>query len=125
MTDDMTYDRLERADSGYSADTFGLRPGVAGVYMEHKADVFCGTCARDILGEDLFNRLKRERVGYDHDRVDELGNVAAVLSSEEWDCPGADCGHCGVPLDVRTIHYDAVCQPESCPKTAVQINRGP
>lgn len=112
----MQYDQFERADADYTADTFGLTPGVAAVYMEHKADVFCQTCARDILGDDIFERVKEERVGHDHDKVDELGNVAAVLSTEEWDCPGANCGHCGIQLDVRVIHYDGVCQPDTCPQ---------
>jgi len=113
---DMTYDRLERSDTDYTADTFGLTPGVAAVYMEHQADVFCETCARDILGEELFGRLKDGDLGYDHPKADELGNVAAVLSTEEWDCPGAFCGHCAVQLDVRVIHYDGVCEPDRCPE---------
>lgn len=116
MSDEsMTFERFERADAEHTADTFGLRPGVAGVQMEHKADVFCPTCAKDILG-DCFDRLKEENLGYDHPHADELGNVTAVLSSEEWDCPGANCGHCGIPLDVRTIHYADVCQPDTCPE---------
>lgn len=113
--DDMTYEAFERADADYTADTFGLRPGVAAVYMEHKADVFCGTCAREMLGDDLFEQLKEGDLGYDHPKADELGNVAAVLSSEEWDCPGPNCGHCAVGIDVRVIHYDGVCQPDTCP----------
>lgn len=114
MTDesDMTYERLERADADYEADTFGLSPGVAAVYMEHMADVFCKTCAKDVLGDDLFSRVKEENV-----HTDEYGNVAAVLSTEEWDCPGANCGHCGVPIDVRVIHYDSVCRVDWCPYT--------
>lgn len=116
MADDMTYERFERADADYEAGTFGLRPGVAGVYMEHHADVFCKTCAKDILGEELFQDLKQDDLGYDHPMADELGNVAAVLSTEEWDCPGANCGHCGISLDVRVIHYDGVCQPDTCPE---------
>jgi hypothetical protein len=118
MTDDpdMTFETFERTDAGHKADTFGLRPGVAAVYMEHKADVFCETCATDILGEELFQQLKEDDLGYDHPKADELGNVAAVLSTEEWDCPGAFCGHCGIQLDVRVIHYDAVCQPDLCPQ---------
>jgi hypothetical protein len=112
----MTYDHLERADADHKAETVGLRPGIAGVYMEHHADVFCPTCARDILGDDLFERVKTESPGYDHDKSDELGNVAAVLSTEEWDCPGANCAHCGIGLDVRVIHYDSVCQPDWCPE---------
>jgi len=112
----MQYDRFERADSEYTAETFGLWPGVAAVHMEHHADVFCQTCARDILGDDLFEQLKQDDLGYDHPKADELGNVAVVLSDEEWDCPGSDCGHCGIPLDVRVIHYDGVCQPDTCPQ---------
>lgn len=111
---DMTHDRLGRADTDHTADTFGLRPGVAAVQMEHQADVFCKDCARDILGPDLFETLKKEDLGHDHPKADELGNVTAVLSSEEWDCPGANCGHCGIPLDVKTVHYDGVCQPDTC-----------
>ncbi len=111
----MEYDQFERADADYTADTFGLWPGVAAVYMEHKADVFCETCATDILGEELMERLKDDDLGHDHPKSDELGNVAVVLSDEEWDCPGPNCGHCGVPLDVHTIHYEGVCQPDSCP----------
>lgn len=114
MTTD-TYERFERADADYTADTFGLWPGVAGVYMEHKADVFCPTCAEDILGEELFEQLKDDDLGCDHPLVNELGNVAAVLSTEEWDCPGANCGHCGISLDVNVIHYDGVCYDETCP----------
>lgn len=115
MSDDsMTYEHLERADADYTADTFGLRPGVAAVYMEHEADVFCKTCAKDILGEELFEALKEDNLGYDHPKADELGNVAAVLSTEEWDCPGARCGYCGITLDVRVIHYDGVCHPDTC-----------
>lgn len=116
MTGDMTYDAFERSDAGYTADTFGLSPGIAAIYMEHHADVFCKICARDMLGEELFNRCKEENPGYDHDRTDQFGNIAAVLSNEEWDCPGAMCGHCAISLNVRTIHYDAVCKPETCPK---------
>ena len=114
MTTD-PYERFERADADYTADTFGLWPGVAGVYMEHKADVFCPTCAEDILGEELFEQLKEDDLGHDHPLVNELGNVAAVLSTEEWDCPGANCGHCGISLDVNVIHYDGVCYDETCP----------
>jgi hypothetical protein len=116
MPEDMTYEPFERSDTDYTADTVGLPPGVAGVYMEHEADVFCPTCARDTLGDDLMDRLKQEDLGHDHPLADELGNVAVVLSTEEWDCPGATCGHCAVSLDVRTIHYDAVCQPDTCPE---------
>lgn len=112
----MKYERFERADAEYTADTFGLTPGVAGVYMEEKADVFCQTCARGILGDELLEQLKEDALGYDHPKADELGNVAAVLSSEEWDCPGARCGHCGIQLDVHVIHYDGVCQPDTCPQ---------
>jgi hypothetical protein len=123
MTDesDMTYEAFERADADYEADTFGLTPGVAAVYMEHMADVFCKTCARDMLGDDLFSQLKEDNLGYDHPKADQYGNVAAVLSTEEWDCPGANCGHCGVPIDVRVIHYDSVCQPEYCPRMATMV----
>jgi hypothetical protein len=117
MTDtDMTYDDFERADADYTADTFGLWPGVAAVYMEHHAAVFCPTCAEDILGEELFQQLKDDDLGYDHPEADELGNVAVVLSSEEWDCPGPRCDHCGVGIDVSVIHYGGVCQPETCPQ---------
>jgi hypothetical protein len=112
----MQHDQFERAGHDHTAPTFGLAPGIAGVYMEHKADVFCKDCAEDILGEELFQRVKREDLGHDHELSDELGNVAAVLSSEEWDCPGATCGHCGIDLDVRVIHYDGVCQPDTCPE---------
>lgn len=111
-TREMTYELLERAEADYKADTFGK--GVAGVQMEHLADVFCGTCARDILGDALFARLKTEDLGHDHDRSRDLGNVTAVLASTEWDCPGATCGHCGIELGVRVIHYDGVCQPDRC-----------
>jgi hypothetical protein len=113
---DMTYEPFARSDADHTADTFGLWPGVAAVNMEHKADVFCKTCARDILGEELFERLKDDGLGCDHPKGDELGNVAAVLSTEEWDCPGAFCGHCGIELDVRVIHYDDVYQPATCPE---------
>lgn len=117
MSDEtMRYDRFERADSDLTADTFGLSPGVAGVQMEHKADVFCPHCAEDILGSELFDRLKEDDLGYDHPHADELGNVTAVLSTTEWDCPGANCGHCGIPLDVRVLHYDDVCRPDSHPE---------
>jgi hypothetical protein len=112
----MQYEQLERADADYTADTFGLSPGVAAVYMEHEADVFCEQCARGILGDELLERLKEDNLGYDHPKSDELGNVAAVLSTEEWDCPGARCGHCGIELDVRVIHYDGVCHPDTCPE---------
>jgi hypothetical protein len=112
----MQYDHLERAGSDHTAPTFGLAPGIAGVHIEHKADVFCKDCAKGILGEELFQRVKREDPNYDHELSDELGNVAAVLSSEEWDCPGATCGHCGIGLDVRVIHHDGVCQPDTCPE---------
>jgi hypothetical protein len=115
MSDDMTHDPFGRTDADHTAETFGLAPGVAGVYMEKMADVFCRDCARDILGEELFERLKEDSLGYDHPKADELGNVAAVLASEEWDCPGATCGHCGISLDVRVIHYDGPCQPDTCP----------
>jgi hypothetical protein len=115
MTNDMTYEPFARADCEYSADTFGLHPGVAGVYMEHMADVFCETCARDMLTDELMSRIKEGNPGYEHDFTEEYGNIAAVLSSEEWDCPGARCGHCAIKLNVRVIHYDAVCQPDTCP----------
>ena len=114
MTATMTYERLERADPDDCATTVGKPPGVAGVHIEHKADVFCPDCARDILGDDLYARVKQEAPGYDHDRADELGGVSAVFSTSEWDCPGASCGHCGIPLDVRVLHYDGVCQPDTC-----------
>lgn len=110
----MQYEHLERADADYQAETVGLWPGIAGVYMEKHADVFCPACAKGILGDSLFARLKEEDLGYDHDKADDLGNVAVVLSSEEWDCPGANCGHCGISLDVKIAHYDAVCG-EHCP----------
>ena len=112
----MTYEPFGRTDAGGTADTFGLSPGVAGVYIEHTADVFCGTCAHEILGSELFGRIKEESPGYDHNRSDELGNVAAVLSSEEWDCPGAFCGHCSIKLDTKIAHYDGVCRPDMCHK---------
>lgn len=111
----MEYEQFERAEEDYTAETVGLSPGVAGVYMEHKADVFCPTCGRDILGDGLMDRLKSEDLGYDHPKSDELGNVAVVLSTEEWDCPGANCGHCGIQLDTKVIHYDGVCG-EHCPE---------
>lgn len=111
----MEYDQFERADADDTADTFGLSPGVAAVQMERKADVFCRTCARDMLGEEAFDRLKEENLGHDHELAGEFGNVTVVLSSEEWDCPGANCGHCGVPLDVKDIHYEEVCQLDTCP----------
>lgn len=117
----MRYDKLERADADHTAETFGLKPGVAGVYMEHKADVFCQDCATDILGEELMERLSNANLGYDHPMADELGNVAVTLTSEEWDCPGATCGHCGIPLDVRVIHYGDVCQPDTCEEMAATI----
>lgn len=78
--------------------------------MEHEADVFCPQCAKDKLGEEAFNRAKSENF-----RHEEFGGVSAVLSNKEWDCPGATCGHCGIELDVRVIHYDGVCG-EHCPK---------
>ncbi len=106
-TDGMTYDGLERA--GDTAGTFGLWPGVAGVQLESEADVFCPQCARDILGEEAFDRVKQESF-----RMEPFGGVSAVLSSEEWDCPGATWGHCGINLDVSVIHYDDVCNPEWC-----------
>ena len=115
MSEAMTYDALGRADPGDCAPTVGKSPGVAGVQIERQADVFCPTCARDILGSDLFERVKHDNPGYDHDRSDDLGNITAVLSSTEADCPGLSCGHCGIPLDVRTIHYPGVCQPDYCP----------
>jgi len=93
-----TYEMFERSDADYPAGTVGLWPGIAGVYIERQADVFCPTCAKDTLGEELFERLKTENLGYDHPRADDLGNVAVVLSTEEWDCPGATCGHCGIDL---------------------------
>jgi hypothetical protein len=116
----MTDTDMRREPLSYDLDdgpalTFGLHPGVAGVYMEHQADVYCPTCAEDILYEATWDRVQREDIGYDHPQHERLGNVAAVLASEEWDCPGATCGHCGVPLDVKAIHYDGVCQPRSCP----------
>jgi len=110
----MTYAPLERAECTYTAETWGLWPGVAAVYMEEHADVFCKTCAKDILGEALFERLREENLGYDHPLADTLGNVAVVLSDEEWDCPGAHCGHCGIALDVEVVHYDGVCNPDWC-----------
>jgi|APHM01.1.fsa_nt_gi hypothetical protein len=116
MTDAVTHEEFSRADAAHTADTWGKWPGIAAVYLEHYADVFCQTCARDMLGDKLFERCKGENPGYDHDRTDEFGNIAVVLSNEEWDCPGAHCGHCCVPLDVRVIHYDDVCQPDTCPK---------
>jgi hypothetical protein len=116
MPGNMTYEPFERAVADHDADTVGLSPGVAGVYVETAADVFCPTCARDSLGSGLFERVKETNPGYDHDRSAELGNVAAVLSSEEWDCPGARCGHCRIGLDVRVAHYDGVCRPDTCPR---------
>jgi len=116
MPDDMTHERFGRADADYTADTFGLWPGVAGVYMEEKADVFCPTCGQDILGDALFERLKEDDLGYDHPRSDDLGNVGVVLSTEEWDCPGAFCGHCAIQLDTHVIHYGGVCKPDTCPR---------
>jgi len=108
----MTYARGARADVDYTADTVGLWPGIAAVYLEEAADVFCNQCAEDLLGPELYGRVRTEDVGYDHEQTDELGNVTAVLSTEEWDCPGASCGHCGITLDVTVIHYDDVCQPD-------------
>ncbi|MFO8151381.1 MAG: hypothetical protein R6T93_13960 [Trueperaceae bacterium] len=110
----MRYSLGERDDVDYKADKVGLWPGVAAIYMEQLADVFCNDCALDILGPELFDDVRIENLGYDHARADELGNVAAVLSTEEWDCPGAHCGHCGITLDVRVAHYDEVCRPEWC-----------
>jgi len=112
---DMTYDWGELSHADTPAATFGLRPGVAGVHMEHQADVYCPTCAEDLLYGPTWERLREGNVGYDHPEADAIGNVAAVLASEEWDCPGARCGHCAVPLDVKVAHYDAVCQPDTCP----------
>ena len=115
MHGEMSYERFERAEVDYTADTVGLPPGVAGVAFERAADVFCPECARDVLGDELFKRVKKENLGYDHPMADELGNVTVVLSTDEWDCPGANCGHCAVPLDVQVLHYEGVCQ-ESCPE---------
>lgn len=110
----MRYSLGERSNAGYKADKVGLWPGVAAVYIEEFADVFCNQCARDTLGDELFEQVRIEDLGCDHPRADEFGNVAAVLSTSEWDCPGANCGHCGIVLDVRVAHYDEVCQPEWC-----------
>lgn len=110
----MTYESLERSNSNHKASTFGLWPGVAGVQIEKIADIFCPSCAKDILGQELFNRLKKDDLGYNHPKSDELGNVTVVLSDSEFDCPGGYCGHCGIELDVSIIHYDAVCG-QHCP----------
>lgn len=101
----MQYEHLERSDSDCKAETFGLWPGIAGIYMENKADVFCHDCASDILGQELMNRLEKEDLHYDHNMSDELGNVTVVLSNSEWDSPGCYCGHCGIELDVNVIEY--------------------
>lgn len=113
MSETMRYEAFERAENNYAADTVGLWPGIAGVYLEGDADVYCPKCAHDILGDELFATVKRENT-----RTDEHGSVSAVLSSEEWDCPGATCGHCAIRLDVSVIHYDGVCNPDWCDSTA-------
>lgn len=105
----MKYDRFERADATHDAVSFGLSPGVAGIQIEELADVFCRQCAQDILGEETFETVKERNA-----MTEEYGNAAAVLTSEEWDCPGANCGHCGISLDVSVIHYD-VCDVDTCP----------
>lgn len=112
--DNQTYEFGERADVDYKADTFGLWPGIAAVYIEDLADVFCKECASEMMTDEMMDDLRQDDLGYDHEMADEYGNVAAVLSSEEWDCPGARCGHCGIQLDVRVAHYDEVCHDGLC-----------
>lgn len=114
-TDTDDSDPYPRAGEG-PARTVGKLPGVAGVYVERHADVFCPDCAPDVVGQEIYERVKSESVGYDHDRTDELGNVAAVLASEEADCPGMSCGGCGIRLDTRVLHYEGVCRPDWCPE---------
>jgi len=111
----MRYDVGEREHVTYKAEKFGLHPGIAGVYIEELGDVFCKDCATDKIGEEDMERLRQDDLGYDHDKVDEFGNIAAVLSTFEWDCPGARCGRCGIKLDVRVAHYDEVCYEGLCP----------
>lgn len=113
---EMRYDRLERSDCDHTAETWGKWPGIAGVYIEKLADIYCRQCASDILGDELMDRLKSENPGYDHAKSDELGNIAAVLSDEEVDCPGQNCGHCGIEIDVKVLHYPDVCRPDWCPQ---------
>lgn len=51
----MKYDHLERADQDLEADTVGLWPGVAGVQMEKKADVFCPSVPRTFSEKTCLN----------------------------------------------------------------------
>jgi hypothetical protein len=118
QSDNQTYEFGERAKAGYKADKFGLWPGVAGIYIEEMADVFCSECAGDILTDEMMARIRKDDLGHDHELAGELGNIAAVLSSEEWDCPGARCGHCQIQLDIRVAHYDEVCREGFCPLEA-------
>ena len=105
MTQDtMSYDRFERTDCEYPAETFGLFPRVAAVQIEHKADRYCKDCATDLIGSKLIKRLKTENIGYDHGRPDTFGNITAVFTDHEVSCGTDRCGHCGIGLNVRVIH---------------------
>lgn len=92
---EMTYSRFERTDVDYKADTFGLWPGVAGVQIEHKAERYCPTCGKDIIGEELFDELREDNV-----ESPEFGVISVLLSGSGSTLQEAHCGHCGIELDV-------------------------
>lgn len=103
----MRYNMFGRSGVHDTGEVVGQWPGIAGFTLEYRAEAFCPECTRDIVGHTDFERAEIEDI-----ETDGHGAVQAVLSDSEVDCPGFTCGHCGITLDVRVLHYGEVCNHE-------------
>jgi hypothetical protein len=85
--------------------TYTTTDGMELIAVDHNGERYCIDCAT------------MEYIREAHHNPDIIPAGGAVREGAEVDCPGSTCGHCHRRIRRFTVlHYDGVCQPETCPQ---------
>jgi hypothetical protein len=101
------------ADNAPTPDQFD-----AGEEVHHPGTSLTDVVAVDYDGERYCRECANpEYVRLCKDAPRQIPHGGPVDRGSEVDCPGSTCGHCLRRIaDMTVLHYDGVCQPDSCPE---------